>query len=58
MLGSAAPLIVAIALLALSIFVAVALIPILDGRLRRTTERWAANDNTATDAREPERQVG
>lgn len=55
---SVAPLVIALALLAISIAVAFALIPALDGRLRRTTERWAANDNTAGNARRPERQFG
>jgi CHASE1-domain containing sensor protein len=55
---NSAPLAVALALLLVSIAVAFALIPALDGQERRTTERWAANDNTAIKARRPERQFG
>lgn len=55
---SVAPLAVALALLAISILVAAVLIPALDDRLRRTTDRWAANDNSPASTRQPERQFG
>lgn len=55
---SSAPFFVALALLAISVLVAAVLIPALDGRLRRTTDRWAANDNAPASARQPERRFG
>lgn len=58
MTGRSAPLALAMALLILSIVVAIALIPALDAELRRKTARRAANDNARAGALKPERQVG
>lgn len=49
MTGRSAPLAVAMALLVLSIAVAIVLIPVLDERLRRHAARKAAAEATAND---------
>ena len=63
MTGRSAPLALAMAVLILSIVLAIGLIPILDAELRRATARKAAakaaaNDNDQAGTHTPERQVG
>jgi len=63
MTGRSAPLALAMAVLILSIVLAIGLIPVLDAELRRALARRAAaeasaNDNDRAAARKPERQAG
>lgn len=63
MTGRSAPLAVAMALLVLSIVLAIGLIPFLEAELRRAMARRAAaeaaaNDNDRAAARKAERRIG
>jgi peptidoglycan/LPS O-acetylase OafA/YrhL len=58
MTGRNAPLGIVMALLVLSIVVAIILIPWLDEQLQRAIARKAANDNARAVVPRPERKVG